>query len=277
MNPQNNHNGMEVENDGAVSNLRTSDGEGRAPSPASGGQGFMADTVDHPRSSKPKHELRVSASPVSDAVFERARRHSRRVRRLKIVLPLLAVVMAVAFGAYSWLSAPGSFGVDLAASTVKDGKLIMANPKLDGYTSENRRYSMSAVRAVQDLSRQGEIDLENIDARIPISDEVFADIDSPFGRYNRQSNTLELREAMNVRTTDGMTAHLRSASIDLSNGALTSSDPLTIDFDGSTVSADSVSISENGKVMVFEKRVRVDIAPEKLKTAEASGGEDASN
>lgn len=229
------------------------------------------------RPGKPKHGLRVSASPVDDEVFERARRHSARVRRLKIALPVAALVMAAVFGAYSWYWAPGSFGLDLVGSTVRDGKLIMANPKLDGYTSDNQRYSMSAERAVQDLSGEDAIDLEGIDARVPIGEEVFADIEAPAGRFFRETNTLRLSDSMDVTTTDGMVARLRSATIDFANGSLTSSDPVEIDFEGSTVTAGSLSIQDNGDVLVFEDKVRVDIAPQKLKTAEASGGRDASN
>ena len=45
----------------------------------------------------------------------------------------------------------------------------MANPKLDGFTKENLPYSMTATRALQDFDKNGIIDLEGIDARLPVS------------------------------------------------------------------------------------------------------------
>jgi lipopolysaccharide export system protein LptC len=107
---------------------------------------------------------------------------------------------------------------------------------------------------------------------------MWASIQAPFGRFHRGNNLLEIPRSMMVETSDGMVARLKSATIDIDAGTLTSQEPVEITMAGSRVTADTLSIMENGKVLVFDQRVRVDISPEKLKTAEATGGgDDASN
>ena len=94
----------------------------------------------------------------------------------------------------------------------------MANPKLDGYTKESRPYSMTATRALQHLDKNGIIDLEGIDARLPVSATEFATIGAERGVYDRENNTLDIPSPITVKTTDGMTAILQSAYLEIGPG-----------------------------------------------------------
>ena len=69
---------------------------------------------------------------------------------------------------YSYVSVPGSVSFDVSESAYSNGKLVMANPKLDGYTKDNRPYSMTATRALQHIDKHGMVELEGIDARVPV-------------------------------------------------------------------------------------------------------------
>ncbi|TKA98609.1 MAG: LPS export ABC transporter periplasmic protein LptC, partial [Mesorhizobium sp.] len=91
-----------------------------------------------------------------------------------------------------------------------DGKLVMANPKLNGFTKQNLPYSMTALRAIQDVSKQGIIDLEGIKAKLPIAADNTAAIDATHGTYDRDGNTLSLTSDVTVSTTDGVVAKFKS-------------------------------------------------------------------
>jgi lipopolysaccharide export system protein LptC len=210
--------------------------------------------------------------------FVAAERHSRRVRALKFALPSLGVLIAVGFAAFSYLATPPSVSVDVAGSAIRDGKLVMANPKLDGFTEENLPYSMTAARAIQNLQQTGVIALEQIDAKLPVDADNFAMITAPAGTYDREKNTLDITSEMTVTTTDGMVVRFESAFLDMGKGMLTTSEPVDIRLDGSRIAADSMTVTEGGKVLVFEKRVRVQIDSNKLTTAQTEAGDaDASN
>ncbi|MBE1206344.1 LPS export ABC transporter periplasmic protein LptC [Aminobacter carboxidus] len=204
--------------------------------------------------------------------FDRAARHSRRVRFLKRALPLAAIVLAALFGGYTYLAAPPSIQVKAEGAAFSEGKLVMAKPQLSGFTRDNLPYSMTADRAVQDPANQGVVELLGIDANLPISADNIAKVDAVRGIYDREGNTLNLTEQVIVKTSDGMVAKLKSAYLDMGSGAMKSDEPVEISLDGSKITSDSMSMLENGKVVVFEKKVRVDIDPARMKAAQNGSG-----
>ena len=159
-------------------------------------------------------------------------KHSRTVQFLKFALPVAAILIAGSFAAYSFVSVPGSVSFDISESAYTDGKLVMANPKLDGFTKDSRPYSMTATRALQHFDNSGIIDLEGIDARLPVSDTEFATIGAERGVYDRENNTLDIPSAITVKTTDGMTALLQSAFLEIGKGNLRTKDPVDIKMNG---------------------------------------------
>ena len=82
---------------------------------------------------------------------------------------------------------------------------------------------------------------------------------------------------MTVTTTDGMTAKLNSANLDMNAGSMSTGDPVEILYKGSKITALSMNMADNGRVIVFENRVRVDIEPSKSADKAASGGSNAVN
>ncbi|CAN7335285.1 LPS export ABC transporter periplasmic protein LptC [Mesorhizobium sp. LjRoot246] len=205
--------------------------------------------------------------------FDRAQRHSRRVRVLKFAVPVAAALIAIAFPVYSYLAAPVSVTVQAEGTAFSNGKLVMANPKLNGFTKQKQPYSMTALRAIQDVSTQGIIELEGIDAKIPVGPDNIAAIKASRGTYDRNGNTMNLTSDVTITTTDGMQARFKSVFLDMGKGTMKTGDPVDVSREGSRITADSMSVQDNGKVLVFENKVRVNIDSAALKTAEGNSGE----
>ncbi|TGT16798.1 LPS export ABC transporter periplasmic protein LptC, partial [Mesorhizobium sp. M4B.F.Ca.ET.172.01.1.1] len=91
---------------------------------------------------------------------------------------LLAVAIAVAFPVYSYLKAPVSISVQADGTAFSDGKLVMANPKLNGFTKQKLPYSLTATRATQDVGQQAVIDLEGINAKLPVATDNIVSVDA---------------------------------------------------------------------------------------------------
>lgn len=234
----------------------------------------QADT--YPAFANSGHE-RASSTLRADA-FALAERHSRRVRRLKVVLPALALVMVAGFALYSFATRPGAGVFETRDAAVAEGKLVMDSPKLEGFTKDGRSYSVSAARAIQDIDRQDVINLDGIDATMPVERENWARVQATSGVYDRMANTLDVPSDIVVTTNDGLVARLKSAFLDISGGTLRSSTPVDIRSHGSRITADSMAVLDNGGRVVFEPRVRVYIDLEQLKAAQAARGEaNASN
>ncbi len=154
--------------------------------------------------------------------FGRAERHSRRVRRLKVALPLLAILLVAGFVGYSFLSTPPSVAIQTEGQAFAEGKLVMNSPKLEGFTKDGRPYSVNATRATQDFDKQDIINLDGIDAKMPVEADNWAKVEAVSGIYDRTANTLDVPTDILVTTTDGMVAKLKSAFLDINGGSLKS-------------------------------------------------------
>lgn len=206
------------------------------------------------------HKMVFGASQKSSAVFQAAQRHSIRVRVLKTVLPVAALAVAVVFSWYTFLAAPAS-ALKIQLDPSESGKLIMTSPELNGYTKDNRPYSMVAERAVQDAQKSGVIALEGIKAQLPVGDKDKAEIDAQSGIYDSVNGSLLFDNAFTVTTTDGLEAKLGSANVNISNGEMSTDMPVDIRTDNAHIRAGNMKIQESGKVVVFEGKVQLTIEP----------------
>ncbi|HSM39249.1 MAG TPA: hypothetical protein VK862_00745, partial [Afifellaceae bacterium] len=95
-------------------------------------------------------------------VLAQARRHSRLVRRLRHALPALAGILVVAtvVANVDWLLSYGP--VSLGRISVEDGVLKMENPRLSGYSQDERTYEITAASATQDISAPNIVRLQDI-------------------------------------------------------------------------------------------------------------------
>ena len=207
-----------------------------------------------------------------EEAFAQARRHSGRVRLLKFALPAAAVLMIAVFVGKSWLSAPGAFPIDLRALAIEDGRLVMTDPRLDGLTGrDGRPYSMTATRAVQDLGASGRIDLEGIDARLPVDEKGWLTVNARTGVFDRDANRLDIDSELTMVSDDGMKAVLQSAVVDITTGSLDTADPVDISLEGAHITADSMAVRDKGAVLIFENRVRMTIEGGRLGNGAAEG------
>jgi lipopolysaccharide export system protein LptC len=217
-----------------------------------------------------QQDTRRFPSAARDHAFAGALRHSRRVRFFKIALPVLSLAIAAGFAGYSWLLTPASVVIAVDGSAIRDGKIVMANPKMNGFTSNNLPYSMNAARAIQELSRTGAIELEEIDARFPISADKWATIRADAGVYDDETNVLRITSPLKLNTSDGLQADLGPAEVDIAAGELRSPSPVRIEQAGSTITADSLEVLDKGTVFVFENRVRMQVDPRTVQGAGSS-------
>lgn len=215
-------------------------------------------------------DRRIEDRRVEEA-FASARRHSGRVRLLKFALPVAAVLMIAAFAARSWLAAPQIGDVDLGSLGIENGRLVMSDPRLEGVTGGNDRpYRMTAARAIQDIGVSGRIDLEGIDATLPVDEDGWMTVTAPSGVFDREANRLDIDSELTLTTDGGVRAVLKSARVDIGAGSLDTNDPVDISLDGAHITADSMTVRDRGAVLIFENRVRMNIDGGRLRNAQAA-------
>ncbi|KQT84180.1 hypothetical protein ASG48_11270 [Aurantimonas sp. Leaf443] len=193
--------------------------------------------------------------------FQRARRHSRLVGAMKIGLPLVAVVIVVGGIAATWLARALPGDVSLSGATIRDGQVVMQDPRMSGIDSRNRPYELVARQATQALNGSG-ITLDGVSARVNIDDDTKADIVAASGFYDPKTESLNLTRDITVDTTSGVSIALQGARIDIRNGAMAGTGPVLIETARQTISSGSVDIEAGGKVISFGGGVKMILHPE---------------
>jgi lipopolysaccharide export system protein LptC len=139
-------------------------------------------------------------------------------------------------------------------------------------TREGRPYSMTARRASQEIGSTQSIDLEGIDAQLPVDAERRARVKAETGTFDREANTLEIDSPIEIETSDGMTALFQSALVDIKAGRMTTREPIRVELEGTRIEAETMTVEDGGGLIVLEKRVRVRIDPAQVRMTSAEGG-----
>lgn len=209
--------------------------------------------------------MHFGASEKAVSVFQAAQRHSMRVKFLKTGLPVAAVLVGAVFSWFTFLATPASTVKVNLGDGVENGKLVMANPNLNGFTKENRPYNLTATKATQDVKNEGIITLEGITAQLPVGAENKATINAQNGVYDNVNGRMKLLGHFTVTTTDGLTAEMSSADVNLATGQIKTDSPVDIKSGSTHVQANKMRVQSNGDVVVFEDQVHLTIAaPEEV-------------
>jgi lipopolysaccharide export system protein LptC len=206
----------------------------------------------------------------SDAEFASAFRHSNRVRVLKLSLPLIALFAIGFFSAATIFAGDPAPAAAEKPAEMSDGRIIMANPKLEGFTGDKRPYKMVAVRAIQESATSPVVALETISADLPFGSQATAKVTAASGIFDNSKSLLDLNSQIQLTTSDGMTANLNTAKVNISTSEMSTDQPVDIKTGSSHITADSMKITNGGKVVIFENRVRLNIDSKQLKQSQAA-------
>ncbi|RFC63190.1 LPS export ABC transporter periplasmic protein LptC [Fulvimarina endophytica] len=201
--------------------------------------------------------------------FASARRSGRRVKTLKIVLPVVGCLIVAAGIAITVVARAIPDGVRLSNASIQDGRVVMDDPRMSGVDANDRPFQLVAQKAMQAITG-GAVDLEGINAKVSISDDASAVIRASAGHYDPEGQKLNLTGKLDVQTTDGMEIAMRSAAIDLDEGVLTSDEPLFIQTSRQEIRANALRLSDSGDKIRLSGGVSIVLKPDRA----ANGVED---
>lgn len=195
--------------------------------------------------------------------FAAADRHSARVRWLRRALIAAGALAALGVAAIAWLDPFRALPekVSLQQLGISGSRVTMELPKLAGFRRDGKPYSVTARTAVQDVKRANLIELTDLDANIGLNEHGAAHIVSAAGLYDSAKETMELRKDVLVKTESGYEVRLNSATINFPAGTMVSNEPVTALVRNSTIKSDSMRMSDGGKTLVFEGKVRTSVLP----------------
>ncbi|MGH6924771.1 MAG: LPS export ABC transporter periplasmic protein LptC [Propylenella sp.] len=212
-------------------------------------------------------EARLPASARRKA-FRAARRHSRNVRLLRILLPAAGVATIAALFVLTRLGLPIALDLSNARLSITPNAVIMEHPNLTGFDGERREYSVAAERAIQSLANPNEVRLEAIKASIGIAEQGVTTIVAGAGLYDHEGRRLRLEGNVSVDSAGGYALRMTDADIDFLGGTMQSAHPVTVIYADSEVTGQRFFATDGGKRVLFEGGVRTIVMPPKRKATQ---------
>jgi lipopolysaccharide export system protein LptC len=196
----------------------------------------------------------------SERAFHAARRHSRLVRRMRVVVPIVVVlitVVAFLFTYFNPLRMIAKLPINLGDLIISGTKITMQNPHLSGFTRDSRGYELYADAAAQDLTKPDIVELHNIRAKVEMQDKTTLQMTAMAGIYNSKVETLELDRNINLHSSTGYAGHLSEALIDIRKGHVVSNKPVQLTLLQGTLEANRLEIVDSGEVVRFDGGVKM--------------------
>jgi lipopolysaccharide export system protein LptC len=147
--------------------------------------------------------------------------------------------------------------VDVGSLVVSGTKIMMQQPRLAGFTRDNRRYNMIAQAAAQDVTKPDMIELHGINATMEMKDGAVFETTAKDGLYNSKTELLTLSQNIVVTSSSGYKALLNEAVIDVRAGRVVSDKPVEVKTATWTINANGMEVADSGDVMRFDRGVFV--------------------
>jgi lipopolysaccharide export system protein LptC len=190
--------------------------------------------------------------------FRRARRHSGRVRLLRVALPiflLLVVGGIVGLAYFNPARMLSHLPLDPGKVTISGTKVTMAAPRLAGFTNDQRAYELTAQAASQDVTNPNFLELEGIRAKIELQDKAMVDLQAKSGTYDRKADMLTLLDDILLTSSTGYEARLTQAVVDVKGGNVVSSKPVQVKMLNGTLTSDRLEVKDKGALALFDGNV----------------------
>jgi lipopolysaccharide export system protein LptC len=199
----------------------------------------------------------------STRAYTKARRHSHWVRFAKIAIPLGSLIGMAAVGFVAYYDPFRNIeNLSFGSIGVSGSNVTMASPKLTGFKNDNRPYEVTATEATQDVRKPDLVQLKGLKARIVTDDRgSVALLQAANGTLDTKREQMRLRDNIVVTTDAGHEVKLRSAFVQFKSGNVTSNEPVEVSFGNGSIEAEKLKVTDNGKVMSFEGRVRTVLDP----------------
>lgn len=185
--------------------------------------------------------------------------HDRKVRILARWLPgLVGVVAAAMIVGPLFTEGELSFLLDRNKVAVTQERLRVTNAMYRGEDGQGRPFTVTAGSAVQVSAREPVVRMENIAARIRLSDGP-AELTAARGAYDYSAQTVSADGPVLFTAADGYRLSTANVLIDLRSRKVWGSGGVSGAVPAGTFSADRLSADLDSRVLVLDGNVRLRI------------------
>jgi lipopolysaccharide export system protein LptC len=204
-----------------------------------------------------------------NSVFRSAARHSRLVRFLRFAIPaaillvggvIVAAIFFNPFARYDKLP-----NVDYKELSISSTSIRMEQPRVKGFTTDQRPYELIARTAIQDLTKLDVLTLQELGAKVELKDGQHIDITSINGVYDTKAEVLRLKNHITIKSSSGYEGRLSEAIVHVNGGNIVSESPVEVKLPNGMLNANRLEVRDNGAVIKFGGGVEMNLNQEQVR------------
>lgn len=184
------------------------------------------------------------------------------VRTMRTALPLTALL---ALGAYGMLvvqrSGWGTGTTGIEAPTIRPEDLVMDKPHYEGFSPDGGRYTVSALTARQDFTQPNVVKLDDITAVTTDASDTRTELKARRGVFDNQTKLLDLLDGIDIASSSGMRAKLRTARVEIADGIVTTGDPVEVEMTAGRITANEMKLRHKARDVTFVGSVKTSLTP----------------
>lgn len=213
----------------------------------------------------------IADSGDRESAFRRAKWHSRLVNVLRVALPITAAGLLASYAVFVRHSirvetATHKGVITTGPVTPSFDNLTMSNPRYDGFNQKDgSQYSVSAEKAVTDLSPKKPVALERITGKLVQPDGTRVSLAAAKGRFFQKTEKLDLFGGIRIETSSGVHAQLSKARVEPKQGIITSDEPVDIWMGAGHVRGTRMVLQQKARTINFDGGVAVRLKPQQAK------------
>ena len=202
--------------------------------------------------------LSALGQPRAEARFADAERHRRRVKRLKIALPLLAAACVAAV----FISLVANRRPDVSLTNGATPAIEMAAPVLKGIGENGKPYEVQADQATQ--TREGVVELTNVKGRMELDDGTML-IDAKGGKLSPETGKGSVEGGVTIDLAGQYHFETERADIDMKSGIVTGDAKVRVTGPMGTIEAAGFRVEKSVKRVTFTGGVQSVLNPAEMK------------
>jgi lipopolysaccharide export system protein LptC len=144
---------------------------------------------------------------------------------------------------------------------VSGTKLIMAAPRMAGYTTAGRAYEITAEAAAQDMTKLDVLEISGIRGKMELKDKSLINVVADAGAYDSKTEMLRLDRHITVASSSGFDIELTEASVNTREGKIISKKPVEVHLAKGTLNSNGLEMINSGELIRFIGNVKKKINP----------------
>lgn len=186
-----------------------------------------------------------------------AARYSRRVKRIRQAMPVLAVLIILAVVFWPAPEAPDPFTLTQVEKEIEPDVLRMVNPHYSGTTPDGEPFSVRADAARQAREDPARIELDAIEATYKSAGLGDVDIRATGGAFHTVDEILTLDGHIAFSSTAGYRLNVSGLFVNFGEGWAKSDSPVVADAPFGHITAAGFDVTDNGDKLSFRGPVRM--------------------